>query len=170
MKWFGAILIILSTTLAGFTIANRYRERTRQLRQLKVTLQTLEAEIVYGLTPLSEASQKISTMIASPLADFFSTFSKILSAGKHSVPEAWNQSLQQTMQLLSLEKSDLEILKQFGQTLGQHDREHQQKQISLTILHLEKEELEAKDAQQRYEKMVKSLGLLTGLLIVILLI
>lgn len=62
------------------------------------------------------------------------------------------------------------MLKQFGSTLGQHDRDHQQKQIHLALTHLEREEGEAKDAQQRYEKMIKSLGFLGGLLLALLLI
>lgn len=170
MKWFGALLIIITSTWAGLNISKRYRERTMQLRQLKVSLQTLEAEIVYGLTPLSEACKKISDMISFPLSKFFLRFSEKLSSGNRSVFEAWNEALQETIPLLSLNDNDIEILIQFGATLGQHDREHQQKQIRLTLLHLEREENDAKEAQVRYEKMMKNLGLLAGLLIVILLI
>ena len=46
-------------------------------------------------------------------------------------------------------------MKQFGETLGRHDRVSQQKQIMLTLTHLEREENEARDKQARYEKMVK---------------
>jgi stage III sporulation protein AB len=170
MKWFGALLIIITSTWAGLNLSKRYRERTMQLRQLKVALQILEAEIVYGLTPLSEASNKISEMTSYPLSKFFLRFSENLSMGNRSVSEAWNEALREMISELSLNENDIEILTQFGGTLGQHDREHQQKQIRLTILHLEREELDAKDAQVRYEKMMRNLGLLGGLLIVILLI
>lgn len=170
MKWFGAMLIVMATTWAGFSFSKRFRERTNQVRQLKVALQTLEAEIVYGLTPLSEACRKISEMISYPLSEFFARFSEKLLNGNLSVSQAWNASLNETSSIMSLEKNELEILSQFGATLGQHDREHQQKQIRLAILHLEREEQEAKEEQVRYEKMIKSLGILGGLLIVIILI
>ena len=62
MKWIGAVMIILSASWLGSSAAKRYRERTRQVRQLKVALQTLEAEIVYGLTPLNEATKKIAAI------------------------------------------------------------------------------------------------------------
>lgn len=170
MKWIGAIFIIMATSWAGINAAKRYRERTRQIRQLKVALQTLEAEIVYGLTPLYEAAEKIAAMITYPLSDFFLTFSEKLAEGSQSVPRAWNESIAEIKPMMNLEKNELQILEQFGATLGQHDREHQQKQIRLTLLHLDKEEAEAKDEQVRYEKMMKSLGVLGGLLVVILLI
>ena len=38
-------------------------------------------------------------------------------------------------------------MKQFGETLGRHDRVSQQKQIMLTLTHLEREENEARDRQ-----------------------
>ena len=60
-------------------------------------------------------------------------------------------------------------MKQFGETLGRHDRISQQKQIMLTLTHLEREEADAIQAQATYEKMVKSLGFLSGLLLIILL-
>jgi stage III sporulation protein AB len=61
-------------------------------------------------------------------------------------------------------------MKQFGETLGRHDRFSQQKQIMLTLTHLEREEGNSIESQAKYEKMVKSLGFLSGLLLIILLI
>ena len=61
-------------------------------------------------------------------------------------------------------------MKQFGETLGRHDRISQQKQIMLTLTHLEREEADARDKQKKYEKMVKSLGFFSGLLLIILFI
>ena len=71
--------------------------------------------------------------------------------------------------MTAFQQTEYEILQQFGETLGQHDRESQQKHIRLCITHLEREE-EAKALQLQYEKMIKSLGVLAGLLIVILLL
>lgn len=60
-------------------------------------------------------------------------------------------------------------MKQFGETLGRHDRISQQKQILLTLAHLEREEVDAHEKQAKYERMAKSLGFLSGLLLIILL-
>ncbi len=70
----------------------------------------------------------------------------------------------------SLSSNEKEILLQFGRTLGQHDFGQQQKHIQLTIKHLERELQDARDDQDKYGKMAKSLGFLTGLFIVLLLI
>ena len=67
-------------------------------------------------------------------------------------------SLKENWKLTAFQQTEFEILQQFGETLGQHDRESQQKHIRLCITHLEREEEEAKALQLQYEKMIKSLG------------
>ncbi|TWI55960.1 stage III sporulation protein SpoIIIAB [Halalkalibacter nanhaiisediminis] len=170
MKLIGAVIIILATTWVGFEWAKRLSERPRQLRQLKVAIQSLEAEMMYGLTPLAEASNHISKQLPKPISFLFAQFSDRLLNKQETAYEAWEESIREVWQHTSLLDSEREVMMQFGSTLGQHDREQQQKQIKLTLAHLEREEQEAKDRQNRYERMIKSLGFLTGLLIVILML
>ena len=169
MQLLGAVLILVATSWAGFELARHLMERPKQLRQLKVALQSLEAEIMYGHTPLAEASKHIAKQLDKPLTWFFTTFANKLEKGDVSVKQAWNDSLEEVWKSTAFKSAEIEILKQFGETLGQHDLATQQKHIVLAMTHLEREELDARDKQARYEKMFKSLGILSGLLLVILL-
>ncbi|MEI4829218.1 stage III sporulation protein SpoIIIAB [Bacillus sp. FJAT-53711] len=170
IKFLGAALILAVSTFFGFSYAKKYSERPRQLRLLKAALQSLEAEIMYGHTPLSEAAARLEKQMPKPLNWLFHSFHERLERGEQTVREAWMDSLQENWKLTALKQTEYEILQQFGETLGQHDRESQQKHIRLCITHLEREEGEAKEMQIQYEKMMKSLGVLAGLLIVILLL
>ena len=169
MQLLGAVLILVATSWAGFELARNLMERPKQLRQLKVALQSLEAEIMYGHTPLADASKHIAKQLDKPLTWFFTTFANKLEKGDVSVKQAWNDSLEEVWKSTAFKSAEIEILKQFGETLGQHDLATQQKHIVLAMTHLEREELDARDKQARYEKMFKSLGILSGLLLVILL-
>ncbi|WP_071460093.1 stage III sporulation protein SpoIIIAB [Bacillus massilinigeriensis] len=169
IKLIGAALIITATTWTGLEAARKFNERPRQLRQLKSALQSLEAEIMYGHTPLHEAARRLSTQLQAPLSRLFSSFSKRLLEEETTVSSAWNASLDEIWRETALRNGELEILKQFGETLGRHDKQSQQKQIQLAITHLQREEGDAFEKQSKYEKMVKSLGFLSGLLIIILL-
>jgi stage III sporulation protein AB len=170
IKMIGALLIIVATTWTGFEMAKQLSERPRQLRALKSALQSLEAEIMYGHTPLHEAARRLASQLSDPIASFFAGFSKKLTDTETTVKDAWQESLQEIWAATALKKSEFEIMKQFGETLGRHDRYSQQKQILLTLTHLEREEVEAREKQIRYEKMVKSIGFLSGLLLIILLL
>jgi len=170
VKIIGAIFIILATTWVGFELAKHLSNRTKQLRMLKSALQSLDAEIMYGHSPLHEASRRISNQIAPPISNLFELFALKLVQRDATVKESWESSLKEIWNMTSLKNEEYEILKQFGETLGKHDRISQQKQIILALTHLEREEQEARDKQLKYERMTKSLGFLTGLLIAIILL
>ncbi|WP_240378058.1 stage III sporulation protein SpoIIIAB [Bacillus piscicola] len=170
MSWLGAILIVTACTWTGFEIAKKLTARPRQLRQLKVALQSFEAEIMYGMNPLPVVSEKISEQLPVPVSYLFMYFADYLKKGERDAEQAWLKSLDATWPYTALGPQEREVLRQFGTTLGKHEKMQQQKHIRLAMIHLEKEENEAKDKQARYEKMAKTLGFLTGLLLIILFI
>lgn len=169
MKLIGAMFILVATTWAGFEASRHLNERPRQLRLLKSALQSLEAEIMFGHMPLHEAARRLATQMSKPLSWFFESFAAKLTSTETTVKKAWEESLNEVWKLTAFKQGEYEIMKQFGETLGRHDRYSQQKQIMLALSHLEREEADAHERQAKYEKMVKSLGFLSGLLLVILL-
>lgn len=123
---------------------------------------------MYGHTPLLQASKQIAHQLSGPIASLFQTFAEQLEKGSASAGTAWEDSLEKVWPETALKKKEYEILRQFGETLGRHDLISQQKHIKLALTHLETEEAEANLAQAKM-KMVKSLGFLSGLLLILLL-
>lgn len=170
MKWIGALLLIGVTTWTGFEWSKNLNDRPKHIRQLKSALQMLEAEILYSQVPLREAFRIISKQIPYPTQFLFQTLYESMEQYAVKFFLLWERQVKQLVNISALGKNELEILKQFGQTLGQHDFTQQQKHIQLAIHHLERELEEAKDDQYKYAKMAKSLGFLGGLFLVILFI
>ncbi|WP_407268349.1 stage III sporulation protein SpoIIIAB [Radiobacillus sp. PE A8.2] len=170
MKWIGALLLLSATTWVGFEFAKKLTDRPKQIRQLKNALQILEAEILYSQSPIIEACRNISKQLPEPIAWFFKGITDDLSKNTGDLYTIWQRNLDEFWHYVSLGKNEKEILRQFGRTLGQHDFTQQQKHIHLAMTHLERELQEAIDYQTRYSKMMKSLGFLTGLLVILLLI
>lgn len=75
-------------------MAKPFRERPKQIRQLLAALQSLEAEIMYGHTPLRQASKQIAHQLTEPVASLFQTFAeqleKALQQGRHG-KTAWRK-------------------------------------------------------------------------------
>ena len=168
-KLIGALLIISTTTWAGFEASSHLNRRPKQLRIIKDSLQALDAEIMYSHTPLGEAAKKISLQLPDPAASLYKVFSERLSETDVTVKSAWKESLDEIWQETDMKADEYEILRQFGESLGKHDRYTQQKQILLAVTHLDREESEAREKQRRYDKIMRSLGVLSGLLFIILL-
>ncbi|WP_342803847.1 stage III sporulation protein SpoIIIAB [Listeria monocytogenes] len=170
MRWLGAVFILVSLTAVGFEWSRRLSDRSRQIRQFTTALQMLEAEVMYGHTPLPVVSRKLENTLKEPLSLIFSTFAHLLENESIDGNDAWERSIDEHWSENALRHKEKEVLLQFGQTLGQHGREEQQKYIQLTLAHLRTEEFEAIEEQRKYEKMAKSLGFLGGLLAIIVMI
>jgi stage III sporulation protein AB len=170
MKWIGALLLIGTATIIGFEWSNRLTKRPKQIRQLKSALLILEAEIVYSQASLSDAFVSVSKKIPDPIKSFFAALGMGMQKEQLDFFSLWEQKVDELVKDSTMNDSEKEILKQFGRTLGQHDIYQQQKHIQLTIVHLDRELEEALDNYQKYGKVAKSLGVLSGIFIVLLLI
>ena len=169
IKILGAVLIVIATSLIGFEVSKKLIARPKHIRDLLAALRILDVEIMYGHSPLKEAVLIVAKQIPAPVSTLFKEFANRLGSANQSVLSAWKDSLEVVNKHSELQQKELEILHQFGETLGKHDRETQQKQIQLALVHLEREEAEALDKQKKYDKMARSLGFFSGLLIAILL-
>lgn len=168
-KLFGASLIIIATTWIGFATAHTYRQRPKQIRQLRTALSLLETEIGYGIRPLEQACRGIALRLDGAIATLFATCADNLSQFDGlSTYECFSQAINQVWKQTALKKSEKAILLDFSKTVGTSDREDQLHHLEMTSTNLEVVERQARDEQLQYEKMCKTLGILAGALIVIL--
>jgi len=169
MKWIGALLLVSATSWVGFDMSNRLGDRAKQIRQIILSLQMLEAEMTYSQATLQQIFESISKKTAYPIDTFYGQLSNRLTMVVTDFLAIWDEELDHLMEISSLKNNEYEIIKQFGRNLGKHTFIEQQKHIALTIHHLESELNEAIEQRGKYEKMMRSLGILFGLFIVLIL-
>jgi stage III sporulation protein AB len=163
----GALLVLFAGTALGFHISAQYADRPKQLRLLLHALQRLETEIAYGLTPLPEALGRIAAHLTEPLAGLFRTAAEQMG-GMQSTDEAWKAAVEQCWKHTAMKTPEKDVLIQLGQSLGGSDSGDQIKHLQLAMRMLRMEEENAAEDQRKYAKMWKSLGVLCGALVVIL--
>lgn len=170
LKLFGAVLIIAAGAMAGFRQSSRYTNRPIQIRLLILALQRLETEISYGESPLPEALSRSGRGLNEPLIRLFDhAASRMNRPGSGSAMECWQEAVELMWRRSMLNLTEKDILLQLGITLGASGRVDQMKHLQLAVRQLQAEEVTAREEQQRYSKMWKSLGVLAGALVVILL-
>lgn len=170
-KIMGAGLVILACSAIGFQMSRRLAERPRQIRQLRSALSFLETEIGYGKRHLSEACFTIAEREQGVISHLFKEWGQRLSQmDGSSTYECFQEVIEQNWKLTAMGKAEQSVLLSLCQSIGMSDRENQLHHLHLTKTNLEVEEHKARDEQNRYEKMYKSLGVLTGILLAILLI
>ncbi|TWH48929.1 stage III sporulation protein SpoIIIAB [Sporomusa sp. KB1] len=170
LKILGSLLIVVAGTAMGFSVAARYAERPRQIRQLISCLSALKSHINYAAIPLPEALSQCTSGIAGPVADFFHTMSLLLLNNGWLTPQAaMDQALIEAKQLV-LNQPEREILAVFSANLGSMDREEQHKSLELVQEQLSRIQYEAEKLCEQNVKMYRYLGLCSSLAIVIILV
>ena len=171
LKVIGALIVLLSCSLIGITIAKGFRERPKLLKSWEGALQHLETEIIYGAVPLMEALEQVSLRSEGEVAKFFDKVNHYLSTVPGiTAAEAWADALEEWKHDSYLKDSDLEIIKTFGQSIGYSDRYDQEKHLNLAKIHLRQAGQEAAATAEKSVRPWNYLGILGGLLIVLILI
>ncbi len=171
IKLIGCLFIILSSSGLGYILGGRFGKRVREIKLLMASFQMLENEIIYSSTPLPEAFESVSKKIGYPVNALFKRTGDYLNQRLYTTAgDAFKKSLGDMEDMLSIAREDMEILVNFGHTLGSSDTKSQEKNFKMLLSQLDIQEGKAHDAQNKNEKMYKNLGFLSGLAIAIIFI
>lgn len=171
LKLIGSILVIASTSLAGFYYSKTFLERLKQIREMQYALTMLESEIIYSSSPLTEALNYIAKRSSSPLKEFFSKFSeKLKNKEVEGILEGFRLTLNEFKTELKFQKDEIDSISSFLKSLESSDLEGQKKSFNITIKKLNDFEKRAHEIMIKNEKLYKYLGVCSGLLVVIILI
>ncbi len=163
-------MILFTCTWVGIDIARNYSRRPKEIRELLQALQIMEAEIVYAQEPLHRVFSYISKQLSFPVSDLFYELGDELTHSDRSLQEIWDETFSRKWRNTAMKKKEKEVLIQFGQSLGLHNLEQQQKQIQLAKVHLQHELDDALEEEKRFSGMFRTLGVLSGILFVLLFI
>ena len=158
--------IFLSSSAIGILISKRYEERVKELKDFKICLNMFKTKIQFTYEPIPEIfNQVANSMDTKPgkIFEFASNNMKLLKAG-----DAWNLALDTNN--LNINEEDKNILKNLSKLLGQTDIKGQLNQIEITSTFLDEQIKKAEEEKLKNEKMYRSLGMVIGLAIVIILI
>lgn len=168
LKFLGAVLVLVSSGLLGMELAKNLTRRSEELRQLQFGLQVLETEIIYGSTPLPAALKIVAAQTKGHVAEVFAGTARILADGTGtSAGEAWRATLEQKEGHLLLKGSDLLFLHQFGQGLGESDRDDQKKRLTMVKSQLKNQEEQSERERFQFQKVWQSLGWAVGMIIIL---
>lgn len=171
LKILGSTMVIISSTLIGLMLADRYKQRTKDLKEIRNNFQMIETEIFYTATPIIEVMEKISQQAQKPLDSIFREITKELKKWDgESLATIWKKTFNKKKGTTCFTKEDLETINFFGSILGTSDRQSQIKNAKLVQSQLMRLEEHAEADWKKNERLYRNLGLLLGIAVVIILI
>ena len=170
-KLIGALLLLAGTGGYACCLCREMRMRLRQLYEMKRMYELFRSQIGYSLAAFPELCRMTEIHMENP-------FSKLLHAvyeeaekntGK-SFPQIWREQVERHFVEFGMKKEDKVLLTEFSRSLGYADRALMEQEMDNRIgaLLLVIQKMEAHMAER--EKMIMSLGILGGLMVVILLL
>ena len=168
LKILGACLVVLGCGGVGFGIANGCRQEEKALRQLLSSLDYMQCELQYRLTPLPELCRKVSAASEGLMRPVFLGLAVALEDRiTPDVERCMDLALGQVCQMPKLA---VQVLSQLGRSLGRFDLEGQ-----LRGLEAAREEARGKLEALEKDRAVRmrtyqTLGLCAGAALAILLI
>lgn len=166
IKVFLFSLIFLACTYIGIIISSKYKNRVNDLKEIKSILNVMNTKIRYTYEPIGEICEEISQMNDTNVGKLFGQVNVNLK--DKPISEAWDSAVDTYGNNFS--KEDKHIIKTLGKMLGKTDIDGQVSEIEQAneFLHIQIEKAEKE--RQKNEKLYKSLGMVIGIAIIIILV
>ncbi|MGB4023833.1 MAG: stage III sporulation protein AB [Acutalibacteraceae bacterium] len=150
-------------TTVGRYLSQKLYQRIKLLEQTNLMLNTIKTQIEYCNTPVREALERFKNL------EFVDRCINEWEKGKQ-FPQAWSDSVDQSVNLNALKKADKEILKAFGNAFGTTDLNGQLNICSFYINQVGENLNDAKEQYKMYGRLYCAMGILSGTAIAIILI
>jgi len=160
------LAILLASIQIGAVMASRYTNRYKELKECKLALSILQTNIEYTMMPIPDIFRDIAQKVKQPIAGLFQT--AVENMENCCAGEAWEKSLE--IVGTNLIKEDKDALQNLSKLLGKTDIEGQVKEIQLVNHFLDTQIQEALSAKNKNGKLYRTLGVVSGLTIVIMIL
>lgn len=170
-KIIGCILVVLSSAGMGFFFSNEMKCRIEDLKELRKLIVLLRGDIRYGSTPLPEAISIIARRHNGCFQAFFTKVSsKLNELSGVTFSRIWKEAVENDLTDTSLNKKDKSQLIHFGDNLGYLDKDMQMNTLDLYLTQLEDEIQELTKTVKEKAYLYKSLGIMAGVFISIVML
>ena len=166
LKWTILITIFILSSTIGILLADRYKNRVKDLKNIRNILNILETKIKFTYKPLPQIFEEISNEFTGEVSNIFKKAREKMQTS--SAGEAWHYAIENSN--TNMNDEDLNILKGLEKLLGKTDVDGQLSEIELIQEFIDVQIKKSEEEQIKNEKLYKHLGIMIGMAIVIILI
>ncbi len=164
IKFFELFLIGFICFYLGIIKAKSYENRVLELNKFQSSLVMFRSKLEFTYETIGEVFSDISQIIYENKNNIFINCSK----NNKELYLAWVEAVENEKNDFTIE--DKEIIKMFGKLLGKTDIKGQLSQIELTQKLIEKQIEKAEYEKNKNSKLYKTIGIVTGMAICIILV
>lgn len=170
-KWIILIFIFVTISTLGFAFGDRYAKRVFYLRELMQSLKLLKTEVIILSNPLPIALKNISKKSDEKINEIYNfILQDLTSKNRDEIYLSFLETKDKLKNDCFLNIEDIDLFLNLGKVIGKTDRHDQDKHFTYIIEELALTMADAKIDRDKNQKMYRSLGILTGLGAIIILV
>lgn len=167
----GIAFIVFSTSAYGWVLSRDLKRRLLELRELKKIMFLLRGEIGYGMTPLLEAAGSIAQRVTAPFNGILVSLSNRNSEIKECpFGQMWEEEFTKGLVMSHLSAAEKERLVALGNSMGLSDGRTQQNVIDAYMQEVETAISDMEKCLPAKTGLYRSLGVMLGVVISIIII
>lgn len=171
IKITGIIIVIFSTSSYGMLLCRDIKLRLMELKELKKIMFLLKGEIEFGKTPLLEAAANITVRCETVFAKAMKNLADCnMDIKKETIDFLWKKSFSDIIPQCHLSKNEKERILSLGDCMGLKDSKTQLMAIDSYMDELENSIKELEKVMPSKIKLYRSLGVMCGIVISIIMI
>lgn len=163
IKYASLIGIIVISSYLGIYKAKEYENRVKELTKFKSALVMFKSKLEFTYEPIKNIFEDISKVIYKDENNIFENVIK----NKKDIYTSWKEAVRCENDFT---KEDIEIIETIGKLLGKTDLEGQVSEINLGLNLVEKQIEIAENERNKNVKLYKTMGIVCGIGICIILI
>lgn len=164
------VLCGIFSTMLGMLCASRLKSRILELKRLERMAMLIRQEIAYGRIPLPDIFDRLGRRIEQPQADFLKALAgELREHGDTCFSDIFSRQADTRLGTGNLRREDLDSLKGMGTYLGYLDRDTQIHTLDMYLRDTEKKIQELSEQYPEKSKICRTLGVMGGIFLVVLL-
>lgn len=171
LRFIGALLLMAGSIGIGWSMRIGLKENLEHLYQMRQIFWMLQKEIEYSKAPLPEACRKIGDKVEEPYRGAFLAIREEMIANYGTdFPTLWKRQMEKCMKEVPVAAEDKRIFLAFGNCIGYMDGAVQAQAVEQYIHKLERAiERQEKNIADKC-KVIMSLSIMGGLMLVVILL
>lgn len=170
IKIWGIVMIIVSAALIGWQLSMNLKNRIKLLSEIKFVMEEIGNEVCFGKEILAEIIRNTLNKTDGTCRYWLSLLTQnIEGPGEMSFAKAWTESLS-ALEVSEITKEDIEMIEHFGTQVSNLNEERLSGVILTYIKNLNERIEQLKKDYAVKGKMYRSLGILAGVFIIIIVI
>lgn len=164
-KYIGCLIILVASSGIGIHYGEELKKYLNQLEELKKLFCLMKSELEYVKLPLVELFEKMESKVQEPFRAWVSMLRRKLESREYGIFDSiWTDTIEEVLKGSKLRTEDLDELKNVGKNLEYVEN------LNLYIEQLEYKIVDVRKVYQTKRKLSRTLGIMGGIFLVILLL